>query len=93
VPNFFLTVVEIFWYWGRLKVVLVFSMKSFFKVKFYNSSLMYVRYTVIVHPPHVQLIIPSRNTSHIPQVSPQQPKQFLLSKTIGNAPPQSSLEN
>lgn len=48
VPNFFHTVVEDFWYWGRSNVLLMFCLKSFSKVKFYNSSPMYIRYTVII---------------------------------------------
>jgi hypothetical protein len=50
VPNFSLLLGENFWYWGRSKVVLVFLLQSFPKVKFYNSSPMYIRYTVITPP-------------------------------------------
>lgn len=71
VPNFFHTVVEGFWYWGRSNVWLMFCLKSFSEVKFYNSSPMYIRYTVIVPPSSHRHIVPSRNTR---ADSPNQPK-------------------
>lgn len=83
VPNFFHTVVEDFSYWGRSNVLLMFCLKSFSKVKFYNSSPMYIRYTVIImtsahHPAN----------KHTSPHTPQPAKKFLTAMTIRLAPQQ-----
>jgi hypothetical protein len=59
VPIFFFTSVEDFCDWGCSEFVLMFWLKRFPKVKIYNSSPMYIRYTVIIRHHN---IVPSTNT-------------------------------
>jgi hypothetical protein len=84
VPNFFHTVVEDFWYWGRSNVLLMFCLKSFSKVKFYNSSPMYIRYTVVIIMTSAHHPAKKHTSPHTPQPA----KKFLTAMTIRLAPQQ-----